>query len=55
MPLQHIHPDKADGTPGCNPEALKLLNKMSANEDVKRNLWSGLDKFKDLDSPEGKN
>jgi uncharacterized metal-binding protein YceD (DUF177 family) len=55
MPLQHIHPDKEDGTPGCNPEALKLLNKMSGSEDAKRNLWSGLDKFKDLDTPEGKN
>jgi uncharacterized metal-binding protein YceD (DUF177 family) len=55
MPLQHIHPEKADGTSGCNPEALKLLNKMSGSEDAKRNLWSGLDKFKDLDTPEGKN
>lgn len=55
MPLQHIHPDKEDGTPGCNPEALKLLDKMSGSDETKRNLWSGLDKFKNLDSPEGKN
>ncbi len=55
MPLQHIHPDKADGTSGCNPEALKLLDRMSGGEDARKGLWSGLDKFKDLDAPESKN
>lgn len=55
MPMQHIHPDKEDGTPGCNPEALKLLNKMSGSEEARKNLWSGLDKFKDLDTSEGMN
>jgi uncharacterized metal-binding protein YceD (DUF177 family) len=55
MPLQHIHPDKVDGTSGCNPEALKLLEKMSGTDDVKKTSWSGLDQFKDLDNPENKN
>ena len=55
MPLQHIHPDKADGSPGCNPEALKLLSRMTGGDETRKNLWSGLDKFKDLDSPEGQN
>ena len=54
MPLQHIHPDKKDGKPGCNPEALKLLEKLSG-EEVKKNIWAGLDKFKDLDTEENKN
>lgn len=55
MPLQHIHPDKEDGSSGCNPEALKLLSKMSGAEEARKTLWSGLDKFKDLDTPESKN
>lgn len=55
MPLQHIHPDKEDGTPGCNPEALKLLQKMRGADESRKNTWAGLDKFKDLDAPEGKN
>lgn len=55
MPMQHIHPDKEDGTPGCNPEALKLLEKMRAPEGPKKTLWSGLDQFKDLDSTENPN
>jgi len=50
MPLQHIHPDKADGTSGCNPEALKLLDKMSGADEAKKAMWSGLDKFKNLDA-----
>jgi uncharacterized metal-binding protein YceD (DUF177 family) len=55
IPMQHIHPDKEDGTTGCNPEALKLLEKMSGQDEAKKTLWAGLDKFKDLDSAEGKN
>jgi uncharacterized metal-binding protein YceD (DUF177 family) len=47
IPLQHIHPDKADGTSGCNPEALNLLNKLSETaEPAKNPLWKGLDKLK---------
>ncbi|MCB0701001.1 MAG: DUF177 domain-containing protein, partial [Chitinophagaceae bacterium] len=25
IPLQRVHPDKAEGEPGCDPEVLKLL------------------------------
>lgn len=46
MPLQHIHPDLPDGTPGCNPEALKLLERMSPGDDKKKSLWAGLEQFK---------
>lgn len=52
MPMQHIHPDKADGQPGCNEEALKLLDKMKGEEQSRKSLWSGLDKFKDLGKQE---
>lgn len=52
MPLQHIHADKEDGTSGCNPEALKLLDKMSGHDETRKTLWSGLDKLKGFDSPE---
>lgn len=55
MPLQHIHPDKEDGTPGCNPEALKLLERMSGSEEARKSLWSGLDKLKGLEGSEEKN
>lgn len=48
MPMQHIHPDKEDGSSGCNPEALKLLEKMSAAEVTRNNLWKDLDQFKDI-------
>jgi uncharacterized metal-binding protein YceD (DUF177 family) len=33
LPQRRIHPDNKDGTSGCNPEALKLLNKISARVD----------------------
>jgi uncharacterized metal-binding protein YceD (DUF177 family) len=47
VPMQHIHPDKPDGTSGCNPEALKLLNKLSLDAENKNNpIWKDLDKFK---------
>lgn len=49
MPIQHIHPDKEDGSSGCNQEALKLLDKLSGAEQQRKTTWSGLDKFKDLD------
>jgi len=48
IPLQKVHPDKEDGTPGCNPQALKLLNKLSEPEDkVKNNIWKGLEVLKE--------
>lgn len=47
VPLQHIHPDNPDETPGCNPQALKLLNELSEHEDEKVNpIWKGLDALK---------
>lgn len=50
VPLQHIHPDKEDGTPGCNPQALSLLDKLSETvEPVANPLWKGLDKLKNAD------
>ena len=52
QPMQHIHPDKADGSSGCNEAALKLLNQMNQDGLDKKNIWSGLDKFKDLDKTE---
>lgn len=48
IPIQHIHPDKEDGSDGCNPEALKLLKKMTDEAEAKpaNNIWKGLDAFK---------
>lgn len=48
LPIQKIHPVLADGSSGCNPEALKLLKKMSESaEDLNsNNVWKGLDQFK---------
>ena len=47
LPLQRIHPDKADGRPGCNQQALDLLDKLSEQPETKANpLWKGLDKLK---------
>lgn len=47
IPLQKVHPDKADGTPGCNAQALKLLNKLSEHiEEPKNDLWKGLEGLK---------
>jgi uncharacterized metal-binding protein YceD (DUF177 family) len=46
VPLQRIHPDKADGTPGCNKQALKLLNKLSEpKEQTKKAIWKGLEEL----------
>jgi len=47
IPLQRIHPDKPDGSQGCNPETLKLLNKLAAPEDAPRpDIWKGLEALK---------
>jgi uncharacterized metal-binding protein YceD (DUF177 family) len=54
LPLQHIHPDLENGKPGCNEEALKLLDKLSElPEPVKNPLWKGLEKLKE-ETPKGK-
>lgn len=48
IPLQRIHPEKADGTEGCNPETLKLLNKLAAppEDEPKTDIWKGLEALK---------
>jgi len=45
VPLQRIHPENPDGTSGCNPKALQLLNKLSepGEETPKNDLWKGLE------------
>lgn len=43
LPQRRIHPDKESGTSGCNPEALKLLNKISTKEKNKTDpRWEAL-------------
>jgi uncharacterized metal-binding protein YceD (DUF177 family) len=55
VPLQHIHPDKPDGKPGCNPQALNLLNKLSEHEEPNKNpIWKGLDALKETKSKKSK-
>lgn len=47
IPLQRIHPDNADGTAGCNPQALKLLNLLSEHEEQPQSdIWKGLEALK---------
>jgi uncharacterized metal-binding protein YceD (DUF177 family) len=49
LPMQLVHPKKANGEEGCNPEVLKYLSKgEEAKEDNKETdpRWSGLDKLK---------
>ncbi|MGQ1889377.1 YceD family protein [Thermophagus sp. OGC60D27] len=33
IPVRHVHPDKDDGTPGCDPEMLDCLNDYVVEED----------------------
>lgn len=47
IPLQKLHPDTADGEPGCDSETLKLLDKLSDSEEVKNSIWKGLENLKD--------
>lgn len=55
VPLQHIHPDKADGASGCNQAALDLLGSMSdASGEQTNPLWKGLEAFKNVDEGETK-
>ncbi len=52
IPIQHIHPDNADGTSGCNPEALDLLDKLSEPIEPEGNpMWKGLDALKQNNGP----
>jgi uncharacterized metal-binding protein YceD (DUF177 family) len=56
VPLQHIHPDKADGTPGCDPQVLNLLDKLTAHpeEEKKNDIWKGLEALKQDKKVKGK-
>lgn len=48
VPLQRVHPDKADGKSGCNPEAIKLLDQLSEPDEAPKNdIWKGLEALKD--------
>jgi uncharacterized metal-binding protein YceD (DUF177 family) len=50
VPLHKVHPDK-----GCNPEALKLLNQLSAAEDApEHDIWKGLKNITIADEAEDK-
>lgn len=47
IPMQRIHPDKPDNTPGCNAVALNLLNKLSGPDETTYNpIWKGLENLK---------
>lgn len=48
LPPRRIHPNKEDGTSGCNPNALKILNKFSPNEEEQATdpRWDALKKIK---------
>lgn len=49
IPLQRIHPAKADGTEGCNPDTLILLNKLAVSDEEKpkSDIWKGLEALKE--------
>jgi uncharacterized metal-binding protein YceD (DUF177 family) len=54
IPLQRIHPDKEDGSSGCNQQALSLLDKLAEHPAENKNpLWKGLEEIK-LDAKEKK-
>ena len=50
IPLQKIHPDLADGKPGCNPGALDLLHTLTEHSveeaGTANDIWKGLEAFK---------
>ncbi len=58
IPLQRIHPDKEDGTPGCNPQALNLLDQLAEPEETEEkkenNIWKGLEALKEKPDEETK-
>lgn len=47
LPLINIHPDKEDGSEGCNPETIRLLKKLSINEEQPTSdpRWDALKKL----------
>lgn len=57
VPLQRIHPDHEDGTPGCNEHALSLLDKLSEPEVAPNEtdegelpMWKALEALKNLET-----
>lgn len=59
IPMQKIHPVDEAGNTTCNKDNLALLEKMQqqsseieeeAKEETKKNIWKGLDAFKDRDN-----
>lgn len=52
LPLQRIHPDRPDGTPGCNPQALRLLGELTDHADNTDPRWKGLEALKGKDTQE---
>lgn len=50
VPLIHYHPDKADGTPGCDPEVLKdiqrFVNENKEEQDSNDPRWDALKNIK---------
>ncbi len=47
VPMQHIHPDDANGKSGCDPAVLEMLDRMKQHEQQKTNpIWKDLDKFR---------
>ncbi len=48
LPQRRIHPDKEDGTSGCNAEAIKVLNKLTEQEEEHKMdpQWDALQKIK---------
>ena len=48
LPQRRIHPDKTDGTSGCNAEAIKILNKLAVKEEEKKTdpRWDALKNIK---------
>lgn len=48
IPIQKVHPDLPDGQSGCNPETLKLLDKMRQSPEERKvnSIWKDLEQFK---------
>jgi uncharacterized protein len=48
LPQRRIHPNKEDGSSGCNEEAIKVLNKLTEQEEEKKidPRWEVLQKIK---------
>jgi len=49
IPAQRFCPEREDGEPDCDPDALELLRKMeeqAEETEMKPDIWKGLDKFR---------